>query len=105
MAQKIKGTKNRPRFYVFRSHKHIYAQIIDDIENRTLITSSSISPQLREQIKSCSNCDAAEIIGRDIAIKSIKQGIHKVIFDRGGRMYHGRVKALANAAREAGINF
>lgn len=105
MKKKIKGTSERPRFYVFRSNKHIYAQIIDDISRKILISSSSITNELKLNSKSGSTCEISKKIGEHIAIKAIKQGINQVVFDRGNKVYHGRIKALADAVREQGINF
>lgn len=102
---KKKGTKHRPRLRIFRSNKHIYAQVIDDIKNTTLTTSSSISKDLKNSIKSSKNCEAAEIVGRDIGNKLKKKGIYMIIFDRGNKLYHGRIKTLAEATRKIGIEF
>nr|YP_009397077.1 ribosomal protein L18 [Spyridia filamentosa]ARW66263.1 ribosomal protein L18 [Spyridia filamentosa] len=104
MKKKIKGTSIKPRLYVFKSNKHIYAQIIDDINNKVITSSSTISKELKDDISSC-NCNNAVKIGKDIAEKSKKQGISQVVFDRGKNIYHGKVKALADAAREEGIIF
>ncbi|BDE17570.1 ribosomal protein L18 (chloroplast) [Galdieria partita] len=105
IRKKIKGNLNRPRLYVFRSHQHIYAQIIND-ENHNVITSSStLEPIVRNQNFGCSTCKAAEIVGKILADKCKKQNINKVVFDRGGRPYHGRIKALAESARENGLIF
>lgn len=97
--------KYKPRLYVFRSHKHIYAQVIDDQQNKTITTSSSLCPKLKTQMSSTANCKAAKIVGQDIANKLKDKGIDTIIFDRGKRIYHGRIKALAEATRNAGINF
>jgi large subunit ribosomal protein L18 len=105
MSKKIRGTSERPRLYVFRSNKHIYAQVIDDMASKVLITTSSISAKVKALAKSSATCDTSKIVGQYIAKLCIDQGIHQVVFDRGGRLYHGRVKALAESAREAGINF
>lgn len=105
MKKKIQGTVQRPRLYVFKSNKHIYAQIIDDINCRILLSSSSISKELKNQVKSGANCETANIIGQNIAVKSKKHGIDKIVFDRGQRPYHGRVKAVADAARKEGLIF
>lgn len=105
MTKQIKGTAERPRLYVFRSNKHIYAQIINDINQKIIISSSSISMNLKAQIKSSSNCESAKIVGQDIANKANKKGIKKIVFDRGKKLYHGRIKALAEAARKEGMNF
>nr|YP_009628825.1 ribosomal protein L18 [Balbiania investiens]QBX88608.1 ribosomal protein L18 [Balbiania investiens] len=105
MNKKLRGTSERPRLYVFRSNKHIYAQIIDDIRSKTLITASSTSTEIKSQIQSSANCETSRIIGESIAKSCIDQGIYQVVFDRGNRLYHGRIKALAESAREAGISF
>ena len=103
MKHKIKSKKNRPRLRVFRSHKHIYAQVIDDEKNLTIITSSSLCPKLR--INSSTTCKTAELVGKDIGEKLKNKGINQIIFDRGNRKYHGKIKALADATRNEGINF
>jgi large subunit ribosomal protein L18 len=95
----------KPRLSVFRSDKHIYVQVIDDTTGRTLASSSSLSKDLRGKLKNGSSMEAAAIVGKDVAEKAIKAGIKDVVFDRGGYIYHGRVKSLADAAREAGLNF
>lgn len=105
MTKQMKGTSRRPRLYIFRSNKHIYAQMIDDMNHKIIISSSSISNKLKMQIKSSSNCESSKIVGTDIAIQAQSQGIEKIVFDRGKKLYHGRIKALAEAAREAGMNF
>nr|YP_010904324.1 ribosomal protein L18 [Catenella fusiformis]WCH57575.1 ribosomal protein L18 [Catenella fusiformis] len=107
MKKKIKGNTERPRLYIFRSNKHIYAQIIDDNSNKILLSSSSIAKNLESKIQLTSkvNCGTSKIIGKDIANKAIKLGIHTVVFDRGKRLYHGKIKALAEAAREKGMKF
>lgn len=91
---KLKGTKNRPRLSVFRSNKHIYAQLIDDLEGETLAAASGGA-----------DISAAAEVGKDLAKKALKSGIKKIVFDRGGYKYHGRVKAVAEAAREGGLEF
>jgi large subunit ribosomal protein L18 len=100
---KVKGTADRPRLSVDRSLKHIYAQIVDDGAGRTLAAASSLSKEIRDQMKSGANTEAARIVGGLIAKKAIERDIRKVVFDRGGRLYHGRVKALAEGARKAGL--
>nr|YP_010952268.1 ribosomal protein L18 [Gloiopeltis furcata]WMP13937.1 ribosomal protein L18 [Gloiopeltis furcata] len=105
MKNKLKGTSTRPRLYIFRSNKHIYAQIIDDEKKKILASSSSISNKLDLKTKSSTNCKISKLIGKDIAEKAITKGIKSVVFDRGQRIYHGRIKALANGARETGIYF
>ena len=97
------GTKEVPRLDVFRSNKEIYAQIIDDETRTTLVSASSLDKDLK--IKNGSNVEAAKVVGKSIAEKAKKAKITKVVFDRGGYLYHGRVKALAEAARENGLEF
>jgi large subunit ribosomal protein L18 len=101
----IKGTAGRPRLSVFRTHKHIYAQIIDDATGRTLASASTMEKQLRASIGFGGNKDAAAAIGRTVAERAQAAGVKKVCFDRGEFRYHGRVAALADAAREAGLEF
>jgi large subunit ribosomal protein L18 len=96
---KLAGTTERPRLNVYRSLNHIYAQVIDDQKGETLISASSI------KLKTGGNVAAAKEIGKAIAEKAVEKGIKKVVFDRGGFLYHGRIKALADAAREAGLEF
>lgn len=105
MAKKIRGTSERPRLYIVRSHKHIYAHVINDIESKTLLTVSSLSPQLKSIIQSSATCEASILVGKAVAEKCIENGIKNVVFDRGNKVYHGRIKALADSAREYGINF
>jgi large subunit ribosomal protein L18 len=97
----IKGTPERPRLNVFRSNKGIYAQVIDDVNGVTLVQASTLG--LKDV--NGSNVEGAKVVGTEVAKKAIKKGIKVVIFDRGGYLYHGRVKALAEAAREAGLEF
>jgi large subunit ribosomal protein L18 len=96
---------SRPRLSVFRSNAHIYAQIIDDVEGRTLVSASSCDPGLKDRIKSGGSVEAAKIVGQTIADRAKAIPIELVVFDRGGRLYHGRVQALAEAARSAGLKF
>ena len=95
----------RPRLSVFRSGKHIYAQVIDDKKGATLAAASSLDEGLKGKVKSGANKDAATEVGKLIAERAIKAGVKEVVFDRGGYIYHGRVAALANAAREGGLSF
>ena len=99
------GTSERPRLSVFRSEKHIYAQVIDDASGRTLASAGSTSTDVRGELKTGANVKAAEQVGTAIAERAKAAGVTKVAFDRGGRKYHGRVKALADAARKAGLDF
>jgi large subunit ribosomal protein L18 len=101
----IRGTAERPRLSVFRAHKHIYAQIIDDASGRTLASASTMEKQLRAAIAFGGNKDAAAAIGRTVAERAQAAGVKKVCFDRGEFRYHGRVAALAEAARAAGLEF
>jgi len=95
----------RPRLSVFRSNKNIYAQIIDDLNGRTLAAASSLDKDVRASLKSGANLDAATAVGKLIAGRAVANGLGEVVFDRGAYMYHGRVRALAEAAREAGLKF
>jgi large subunit ribosomal protein L18 len=90
---------------VFRSNNHIYAQVIDDVAQHTLAAASTLDPDLREELSSSATCEASSAVGKLVAERALAQGIQKVVFDRGGKLYHGRVKALAEAAREAGLEF
>jgi len=105
VRKKISGTPEQPRLNVFRSIKNIYAQIIDDTNGKTLLSASTQDPDIRSQIASGGNVDAAKLVGKQIAQKAIALGIKNVVFDRGGYLYHGRISALADAAREAGLEF
>lgn len=95
----------RPRLSVCRTLKHIYAQIIDDVQSKTLVAASSLSPELAGKLKSGGNLAAAEAVGALVAQKALAQGLKGIVFDRGGHVYHGRIKALADAARKAGLEF
>lgn len=99
------GTAERPRLCVFRSDKHIYAQVIDDHAGRTLVAAASTEKDVRGDAPNGGNIKAAERVGQAVAERAKAAGITKVAFDRGGRMYHGRIKALADAARKAGLSF
>ena len=105
VRQKIVGTRGRPRLSVFRSLKHIYAQIIDDEAGNTLIAASTLSPELKDNLSTQGNISAAEQVGTLIARRAKEHQIESVVFDRGGNLYHGRIKALAEAAREEGLRF
>ena len=105
IRREVVGTAERPRLSVYRSLKHIYCQIINDIEGRTLVAASTQSPDLRSQIKYGGNAAAAEIVGKKIAEEAKIKGITKVVFDKGGYKYHGRIKALAEAARKYNLSF
>jgi large subunit ribosomal protein L18 len=101
----IMGTPERPRLNVFRSSSHIYAQIINDIEGKTLAAASSLDKSLRTSLKSTGGIEAAKAVGKLIAERAKAVKVSAVVFDRGGRMYHGRIKALADASREEGLQF
>lgn len=99
------GTQERPRLNIFRSSKHIYAQVIDDEHGHTLVAASSVEKIVKEQPKFENKIAAADFIGKLIGERAIKKGLKKVVFDRGGFLFHGRVKAVSNGAREAGLDF
>ncbi len=105
IRKKISGSQERPRLYVFRSLKHIYASVIDDSIGKTLMTVSTLSKDLKTTEKSSDTMAACQLIGAAVAKKCIEKGIKKVVFDRSGYLYHGRIKALADAARKAGLEF
>jgi large subunit ribosomal protein L18 len=105
VRKRTRGSELRPRLTVFRSHKHVYAQVIDDAVGRTLASASTVDKELREQFPYGGNKTAAQAIGKAIAERALAAGIKQVAFDRGGCQYHGRVAALADAAREAGLSF
>jgi len=100
-----KAAGDRPRLSVFRSSMHIYAQVIDDANGKTLAAASTIDKSLREGLKTGANIAAAQAVGKLVAERALAAGVKAVIFDRGGYLFHGRVKALADAAREGGLNF
>ena len=102
---KVKGTSNRPRLNVFRSSAHIYAQVIDDDRGHSLASASSLEKDTRGKLKTGANVEAAAEVGRMIAQRAVEAGVKQVVFDRGSYLYHGRVKALADAAREGGLEF
>jgi large subunit ribosomal protein L18 len=99
------GANGRPRLSVFRSSKHIYAQVIDDQNGGTLVAASSLEKELRDVGKTGANIDAAKAVGKLVAERAVGKGVTEVVFDRGRYLYHGRVKALGDAAREAGLKF
>jgi large subunit ribosomal protein L18 len=105
VRRKLFGVPERPRLCVHRSTKHIYAQVIDDSTGRSLVMVSSLSPEARQSGAVGKNIESARVVGKILAQKAVERGIQKVVFDRGGYLYHGRVKALADAARENGLNF
>ena len=102
---KVSGTTERPRLCVYRSLGHIYAQVIDDRTGKTLVSASSVDKETKKNLKGGGNVAAAKVIGKAVAERAKAAGVSKVVFDRGGYKYHGRVKALADAAREAGLQF
>ncbi|MCL6626507.1 50S ribosomal protein L18 [Alicyclobacillus shizuokensis] len=105
VRKRVSGTPERPRLNVYRSNKHIYAQVIDDVAGHTLVSASTLDPELREQVQNGGNVQAAEKVGSLVAKRALEKGIETVVFDRGGYLYHGRVQALAEAARAAGLKF
>ena len=105
IRKSVSGTAERPRLSVYRSSKHIYAQVINDMDGRTLAAASSVVDEVRGDLKNGGNVAAAKLVGKAIAERAKAAGVTLVAFDRGGRQYHGRVKALADAAREGGLKF
>ena len=105
IRRKILGTPERPRLCVFRSLRHIYAQVVDDLNGRTLVAASSLTAELRPHCQGVKKTQAAAIVGKEIARRAVEAGVQKIAFDRGGYRYHGRVRALADAAREGGLEF
>ena len=101
----LNGTATTPRLAVFRSNKHMYAQIIDDTVGKTLVSASTLQKDVKAELENTDDVKAAAYLGTVIAKKAIEKGITSVVFDRGGFIYHGKIKALADAAREAGLNF
>jgi large subunit ribosomal protein L18 len=102
---KVRGDATRPRLRVTRSSAHIYAQVIDDVAGVTIAAAASNDAELRSALKSGSNIDAAKAVGEAVGRRAMEKGVNEVIFDRGGHLYHGRVKALADGARSAGLKF
>ncbi len=105
VRKRIRGTAQRPRLSVRRSHKHLYAQIIDDLQGKTLAAASTLEPTLRKELDYGGNCSAAQRVGQTIAQRATDAGITHLTFDRGRYRYHGRVAALADAVRKAGLQF
>ncbi len=105
IRKKVMGTAERPRLAVFRSLNHMYAQIIDDSQGKTLVAASTLEKEVRGDIKGSGNITAAKLVGKNIAQRARAKGIEAVVFDRGGYIYHGRIRALAEAARESGLKF
>ncbi len=102
---RVVGTSQRPRLNVYRSLNHIYAQIIDDSQGHTLLTVSTLDPSLRQSLASKTKTEQASVVGKTLAERAVQSGITQVVFDRGGYKYHGRVRALAEASREGGLQF
>ena len=105
IRNRFHGTAQRPRLAVFRSNNHMYAQIIDDTVGNTLVSASTLEKDVKAELNKTNDVEAAAVVGKTIAKKAIEKGITNVVFDRGGFLYHGRVAALADAAREAGLMF
>ena len=105
MRKKVAGTTERPRLNVYRSLNNIYAQIIDDTKGVTLVSASTLDKELKDSIGHGGNKESAKAVGELVAKRALQAGVKKVVFDRGGYIYHGRVKELADAAREAGLEF
>jgi large subunit ribosomal protein L18 len=105
VRKKLAGTAARPRLNVFRSNKHIYAQVIDDSLGTTLVSASTLDKEIRDSISNGGSVEAARKVGELVAKRALEKGLTAVVFDRGGYLYHGRVQALAEAAREAGLQF
>jgi large subunit ribosomal protein L18 len=105
VRKKVKGTSERPRLNVFRSLNHIYAQIIDDGQGHTLVSASTLDPELRDRVQGLSKTEQARLVGQVLAQRARARGVRQVVFDRGGYLHHGRVKALADGSREGGLEF
>lgn len=105
IRKKMSGTPARPRLSVFRSAKHVYAQVIDDKAGATLVAASSVEGEFKEQSRFASKVAAANFVGKMVARRALEKGIKQVVFDRNGFLYHGRIKAISDGAREAGLDF
>lgn len=105
IRKRFTGTPERPRLAVYRSNNHMYAQIIDDVAGNTLVAASTLEKDVKAELEKTNNVAAAAFLGTIIAKRALEKGISKVLFDRGGFIYHGKIKALADAAREAGLEF
>ena len=105
LRSRLSGTPERPRLAVFRSNNHMYAQVIDDVAGNTIVSASTLQSEVKEGLEKTNNVEAAAKLGEVIAKKALDNGINEVVFDRGGYIYQGKVKALADAAREAGLQF
>ena len=105
IRNRFSGTAERPRLAVFRSNNHVYAQVIDDVAGKTLVSASTLEKDIKAELKNTDDIEAASKVGDVVAKRALEKGIKAVVFDRGGYIYHGKVKALADAAREAGLEF
>ncbi|QQE78517.1 50S ribosomal protein L18 [Alicyclobacillus sp. SO9] len=105
VRKNISGTSGRPRLNVYRSNKNIYAQVIDDAAGQTLVSASTLDSELKDAVKNGGSIEAAKLVGQLVAKRAVEKGMTSVVFDRGGYLYHGRIQALADAAREAGLQF
>ncbi len=105
IRKKVFGTPERPRLSVFRSLKHIYAQVIDDTRGHTLVAASTLDPEIREQLRGLTKTEQSRLVGQLVARRALARGVVRVVFDRGGYKYHGRVRALAEGARSEGLEF
>ncbi len=105
VRKKISGTAETPRFNVYRSLNHIYVQVIDDVKGVTIVSASDMEKEVKAQTENMSKTDAAKLVGKKAAERALKKGVKEVVFDRGGYLYTGRVQAVAEGAREAGLNF
>lgn len=105
IRNKIKGTPERPRLNIYRSAKHIYAQVIDDATGTTLVSASTADKELKDKVAELTKTDAAKVVGQAVGERAKEKGINTVVFDRGGYLYHGRIKVLADGARESGLEF
>jgi large subunit ribosomal protein L18 len=105
IRQTVRGSPDRPRLSVFRSLAHIYVQVIDDERNRTLAAASSLDPEIRAEVAKAKKAEAGRLVGELIARRAKSKGVRQVVFDRGGYLYHGRVRALADGARKGGLEF
>ena len=105
IRNRFSGTAERPRLAVFRSNNHVYAQVIDDVAGKTLVSASTLEKDIKAELKNTDDIEAATKVGDVVAKRALEKGIKAVVFDRGGYIYHGKVKALADAAREAGLEF
>lgn len=105
VRSKVLGTPERPRLSVFRSLQHIYSQVIDDTQGHTLVAASTLDPEVRAQVSGLKKAEQAHLVGKLLAARALQHGVTQVVFDRGGYKYHGRIKALADGAREGGLDF